>query len=68
MLVSGLSSPKGLSISPTQDVVVSQGAFGAPGSVVQHLIRGKYKGWTFPITRRLNVIDVATAADRSGWG
>ena len=68
VLVSGLSSPKGLSISPAQDPIVAQGTFGAPGPVVQHRFRAKYKGLTLPITEPLEVVDVAVTADRSGWG
>ncbi len=64
----GLSSPKGLTLAPNGDPIFSQGAFGPPGPVGQHVVKGKLKGLTIPITEPLGTVDLAQPADRSGWG
>ncbi len=68
VLLEGLSSPKGLTLSPTADPIVGQGAFGPPGPVLQQETKGHFKGVTLPLTETLGVVDLAQPTDRSGWG
>lgn len=68
VLLDDLSSPKGISLAPGGDPVVSQGAFGAPGPVVQFLRTGKAAGTAAPVTDPLSLVDVAVAANGQGWG
>jgi hypothetical protein len=68
VLLDDLSSPKGVTIAPNGDPVVGQGAFGAPGPVLEYVLRGKHRGTTIPLTDPLSLVDVAAARDGSGWG
>ena len=68
VLLDDLSSPKGVTIAPNGDPVVGQGAFGAPGPVLEYVLRGKDRGTTIPLTDPLGLVDVAAARDGSGWG
>jgi hypothetical protein len=67
VLLSGLSSPKGVTIDIDGGPIVSQGAFGPPGPVVKYVLRGRDHGDTIDITDPTNVIDVAVAPDDSAW-
>ena len=66
VLLEGLSSPKGLTIAPNKNPVVSQGAFGAPGPVIEYLLRGR-RGTTRALTGPAALIDVAATRDGGGW-
>jgi hypothetical protein len=66
VLLSGLSSPKGLSLSPF-GLVIGQGTFGPPGPVLEYTLHGPNHGQTAELTGPENVVDVATGADGSGW-
>jgi hypothetical protein len=69
VLLDGLSSPKGLATDAAGDAVVAQGAFGAPGPVLVHILRGRDRGETVEVTEPLNLIDVAVSPlDDTGWG
>jgi hypothetical protein len=68
VLLSDLSSPKGLALIPHGDPIVAQGAFGAPGPVLDYVLRGSHKGSTVELTEPLNLMDVAVGADGAGWG
>jgi len=69
VLLSDLSSPKGLAVSRDRNLVVSQGAFGAPGPVLEFDLRGRDKGKTTPLTDAANLVDVAVSPmDGTGWG
>ena len=63
VLLSGLSSPKGLAYAPGNSLLVGQGAFGPPGPLLRHLIDS---GDTDEITEPVNVIDVAPGRG-FGW-
>ena len=67
VLLSGLSSPKGVTIDTDGSPIVAQGAFGPPGPVVKYVLRGRDHGDTIDITDPVNVIDVAVAPDDSAW-
>ena len=69
VLLSDLSSPKGLATTASGDPVVAQGAFGPPGPVLVYFLRGPDRGTTFEATDPLNLIDVAISPlDGTGWG
>jgi hypothetical protein len=68
-LLTGLSSPKGLAVSRSGDPVVAQGAFGPPGPVLVHVVRGRDRGQTVEVTEPVNLVDVAVSPrDGTGWG
>jgi hypothetical protein len=69
VLLTGLSSPKGVAVNGSGDPVVAQGAFGAPGPVLVHVLRGPDRGQTFEVTDPVNLVDVAVSPrDGTGWG
>lgn len=67
VLLSDLSSPKGLALNPDGDLAIGQGTFGPPAPILQYILRGRDRGSAVPLTEPLNVVDVAVGADRSGW-
>lgn len=69
VLLDGLSSPKGLTIAPNQNPVVSQGAFGPPGPVIEYLLRGRrhHGDKTRELTGPAALIDIAATRDGGGW-
>jgi hypothetical protein len=67
VLAEGLSSPKGLSLAD-RDPVVAQGAFGAPGPVLQYLRTGPSRGSTIELSSPNSLVDVAVTPDGAGWG
>jgi len=67
ILLSGLSSPKGLSLTPGGDLVFGQGAFGPPGPTTLYFLQGTDKGTTVDLTGPENLTDVAAGPDGSGW-
>ena len=69
VLLSDLSSPKGVATTASGDPVVAQGAFGPPGPVLVYFLRGPDRGSTFEATDPINLIDVAISPlDGTGWG
>ncbi len=67
VLVSGLSSPKGLTIDVDGNPIVSQGAFGPPGPVFKYTLHGRGHGSTEALSGDEAVIDIASAPDDSLW-
>jgi hypothetical protein len=67
VLLSGLSSPKGLALASDGNLIIGQGAFGPPGPVLIYLLKGPDRGDTIEITEPVNVVDVAEGPDGSGW-
>jgi hypothetical protein len=68
VLLNNLSSPKGVTIAPTGDPVVAQGAFSPTGGpVLLYLLHGRHKGSTIALTDSRRFGDVAAARDGSGW-
>lgn len=68
VLFSGLSSPKGLAASGSRELIIAQGAFGAPGPVLALQLSGRNRGMAFPVTDPFNLIDIAISpTDGSGW-
>ncbi len=63
VLLSELSSPKGLALAPGGDLLVGQGAFGPPGPILLH---DPDTSSTDEITDAVNVVDVA-AGNGQGW-
>jgi hypothetical protein len=69
VLLSDLSSPKGLAVTPQGDLAVGQGAFGPPGPSLVFYLHGPNAGTTTPETDPLNLIDVAVSPkDGTAWG
>jgi hypothetical protein len=68
VLAEGLSSPKGLGLADSWDPVVVQGAFGAPGPVLQYLRTGPSRGSTIEVSPTNALVDVAISPDGAGWG
>jgi hypothetical protein len=69
VLLTGLSSPKGVATTGFGDPVVAQGAFGPPGPVLVYLLHGPDRGSTFEATGPVNLVDVAVSPlDDTGWG
>jgi hypothetical protein len=67
VLLSGLSSPKGLALASDGNLIVGQGAFGPPAPVLIYLLKGPDRGDTIEITDPVGVMDVAEGPDGSGW-
>jgi hypothetical protein len=67
VLLSGLSSPKGLALARDGNLIVGQGAFGPPAPVLLFLLKGPHRGDTVEVTDPINVMDVAEGPDGSGW-
>jgi hypothetical protein len=68
VLLSDLSSPKGLSVGlRSADLILSQGAFSAPAPVLRYVLRGADKGETEELSPPENVVDIAVGADGSVW-
>jgi len=67
VLLTGLSSPKGLALTSEGNLIVGQGAFGPPAPVLIYLLRGPDRGDTIEVSEPVNVIDVAEGPDGSGW-
>jgi len=70
VLLKGLSSPKGLA-SVHGSLIIGQGAFTPPpgAPVLQYHLRGPKKGTTTPLTKPVNLTDVAVSPkDGTGWG
>jgi hypothetical protein len=68
VLAEGLSSPKGVAVAPNGNPVVSQGAFGPPGPVVEYLRTGPARGTTVAVTDVAPLGDIAIGPDGAGWG
>lgn len=69
VLLDGLSSPKGVSISSDgRDPVIGQGAFGPPGPVLRFLRSGPGKGTAVEVGPVTGLMDLAVRRDGSGWG
>jgi hypothetical protein len=68
VLLSDLSSPKGLSINDAGELVIAQGAFGPPGPVLVLPVRGPNRGVPTPITDPFSLTDIAISPiDGTGW-
>lgn len=63
VLLSGLSSPKGLAAAPGDSLLVGQGAFGPPGPILRHMTE---TGDTVELGGPLSVTDVAPGRG-GGW-
>jgi hypothetical protein len=67
VLLSGLSSPKGLAIGNDGNPIVGQGTFGPPGPILSYVLRGPGSGSTVELVDNASVVDVAQAPDGAGW-
>jgi hypothetical protein len=70
VLLSGLSSPKALSlttIEPQGNPLVGQGAFGPPGPVLAYRLHKPDRGTAVPVSEPFNIIDLATNDDGTVW-
>ena len=68
VLLTDLSSPKGLGVNGDKNLVVAQGAFGAPGPVLVFALRGPGKGTAEAITDAFGLVDIAISPkDDTGW-
>jgi hypothetical protein len=69
VLLEGLSSPKGLAVTGSDDLAIGQGAFGPPGPALLYLLYGRDRGNTIEVTEPLNLVDIAVSPlDDTGWG
>lgn len=67
VLLSGLSSPKGLTLDIDGNPIVGQGTFGPPGPILLYVLRGPDRGSTVEITQPENVTDLTVTPDGAGW-
>lgn len=67
VLLSGLSSPKGLTLGTDGNPIVGQGAFGPPGPILSYVLRGPDRGSTVEILDEAGVTDLAVTPDGAGW-
>ena len=68
VLLTALSSPKGLAVDADRNLVVAQGAFGPPGPVLNYVLRGPDAGTVFEVTDPFTIVDVAISPkDGTGW-
>jgi hypothetical protein len=67
VLLSGLSSPKPLTIDTNGNPVVGQGTFGPPGPVLEYVLRGPDRGSTIDLVDQLNLTDLAIGSDDAAW-
>jgi hypothetical protein len=67
VLLSGLSSPKALTIDTDGNPIVGQGAFGPPGPILEYVLRGSDRGTTIELFGATNVVDIAIGSDNAGW-
>jgi hypothetical protein len=67
VLLSGLSSPKGITIGFDGNPVIGQGTFGPPGPILSYVLHGADRGSTVELTDAVNVTDVAVTPDGAGW-
>ncbi len=67
VLLSDLSSPKGISLNPIGELVVGQGAFGPPAPAFVYVPRGRDAGTTFPISDPANIVDLVSTTVGGGW-
>lgn len=68
MLLTDLSSPKGLAVNTERNLVIAQGAFGPPGPVLVFFLHGPDRGTTIEVTDPFNIVDVAISPkDGTGW-
>ncbi|MFY9586050.1 MAG: ScyD/ScyE family protein [Actinomycetota bacterium] len=64
VLLSGLNSPKALTLAGPNGLVVGQGAFGAPGPVLEYNRKTRQ---ATPLTPPVNVVDLITTDDGGAW-
>jgi hypothetical protein len=67
VLLSGLSSPKALTLGLDGNPIVGQGAFGPPGPILSYVLRGPDRGSTVEILDEASVVDIAVGPDGAGW-
>ncbi len=68
VLLSDLSSPKGLALDTNRDLLIAQGAFGPPGPVMFFDIHGNGWGNSGPVSEPFGLIDIAVSpADGTAW-
>ncbi|MEY2583641.1 MAG: hypothetical protein QOE09_3490 [Ilumatobacteraceae bacterium] len=71
VLLTDLSSPKGLAVTPQRDLAIGQGALADPsgaGPVLIYNRHGSAAGTVTPITEPANLIDIAVSpTDGTGW-
>jgi hypothetical protein len=66
VLLDGLSGPKGLALAPNGNVVVSQGAFSPPGSILEYVTRGADKGSAIELSPPIDTLELAIGSS-GGW-
>ncbi len=67
-LLTGLSSPKGLAVNADRNLVLAQGAFSAPGPVLEFDIHRPGWGTVTEVTEPFALTDVAISPkDGTGW-
>ena len=69
VLLTDLSSPKGLAVNGNHNLIVGQGAFGPPGPALEFVLRGPDKGQVNEVSGVINLTDVVVSpVDDTGWG
>jgi hypothetical protein len=67
VLLSGLSSPKGLTIGLDGNPIIGQGTFGPPGPILSYVLNGPNRGDSIQLLDKASVVDVAETPDGAGW-
>ena len=64
VLLSDLSSPKGITLAGPSAVVLGQGAFGPPGPVIEYNLKTRH---VEELTPPVNIVDLVTTNDGGAW-
>jgi hypothetical protein len=67
VLLSGLSSPKALTLDTNGNPIVGQGTFGPPGPILEYMLLGSGRGTTTELLDEAAVVDLAVASDGTSW-
>ena len=67
VLLTGLSSPKALTIGNDGNPLLGQGTFGPPGPILSYVLRGPHRGDTVQIFDAVSIVDIAQTPDGARW-
>jgi hypothetical protein len=67
VLLTGLSSPKPLTIGNDGNPIVGQGTFGPPGPILEYVLHGRHHRTTVDVFGAVNIVDIAQTPDGALW-